>query len=82
MSEGWGEDFDEEGNVIGETPDDSPEAFHEKHIYKIVAVWAGIILVNLPDLTSPGVAVGAAIVGLALAVGIVFLGVKISGGVR
>lgn len=82
MAEGWGEDFDDEGNVIGEVPDDSPEAFHEKHKYKIVAVWLGFVLINLPEMTSPGMAVGVAITALVISMVLVFVGVKISSALR
>lgn len=63
MSDGWGQDFDEDGNVIGEVPDDDP-SFLDEHKYKLIAASGAIFLVNAPRAASggPGAVVGALLV--------------------
>lgn len=71
MSDGWGQDFDEDGNVIGEVPDSGVEPFHREHQYKILAVAGVLFAITAPGFSTmqarPGVAVGAGLASLAIA---------------
>lgn len=62
MSEGWGQDFDEDGNVIGEVPE-KEESLLVRHKYKVVAVavaWFLLTALGNPG-SSPGYYIGTAI---------------------
>ena len=80
MSGGWGQDFDEDGNVIGEMPDghDDP-AFHEAYKTKIVLVAGLLFLLNLNDAAAlgPGGLVGSLAGSLAVGALLVYVGVGI-----
>jgi len=59
---GWGEDYDDDGNVIGEVPDDESNSLLMNHPGKIFGVWilwfSLAIFGNLSEL-SPGFLMGA-----------------------
>lgn len=78
MSEGWGQDFDEDGNVIGDVPDDDP-SFVDEHKYKIAIVASVLFLLNLPQTAPNGAAglIGSAVGSVFLGSVLVFLGVGI-----
>lgn len=59
MSDGWGKDFDEDGNVIGEIPEDDSESFVLEHKYKI-----SLLAVLVFALRAPSVAASAGVAGL------------------
>lgn len=82
MVEGWGDDFDEDGNVIGEVPD-SEGGFFEEHWKAVLVATLAVFLVQLPRVTAAsdglggllGGAIGALIIGIPLA----YAGVKLRG---
>lgn len=74
MSEGWGQDFDEDGNVIGEVPE-KEEMLLVRHKYKFAAIavfWFLVAALGDPS-GGPGhyigAAVGSAVVAAALVAG-------------
>ena len=73
---GWGSDFDEDGNVIGEVPDDSQESFAFQHKVKIGLVWAAVFAIQLPNLVatvpSVGGLIGSVIMSFVVAFAIVY----------
>lgn len=65
MTEGWGEDFDEDGNVIGEMPESDTEPnFVEKHWKAVVIASLIVFAINLPRLSSSIGSIGGLIGGL------------------
>jgi len=60
---GWGKDRDEDGNVIGEVPEDDPP-FAREHAGKLLGVWAVWFALTVPKAgwaESPGLPLGAAV---------------------
>lgn len=46
---GWGRDFDDEGNVVGEVPN-STGGFFDRYRYHLLGVWVVWLLVSAPRL--------------------------------
>jgi len=60
---GWGDDYDEDGNVIGEVPEDDP-SFAREHAGKLLGVWLVWFALTVPKAgwaESPGIPLGAAV---------------------
>lgn len=78
MSESWGDDFDEEGDVIGEVPEDEP-SFFRKHNGKILGLAGLLLLFNASNggFASPAALAGVAVGSLAVSYGLVYIGVGI-----
>jgi hypothetical protein len=79
MSNDWGQDFDDEGNVLGEVPDGDGGFFSEHWLAVVVAVVA-VFLVNVPRVGGDaGALVGAALASTAVGVPLAYAAVWLRG---
>jgi hypothetical protein len=79
MSNDWGQDFDDEGNVLGEVPDGDAGFFSEHWVAVVVAVVA-VFLLNVPRVgTEPGALVGAALASTVVGVPLAYVAVWVRG---
>lgn len=92
-TEGWGQDFDEDGNVIGEMPDEesgNEPGFIKQRKLSIGILTAIQLLPSLPGLAATtsgvggliGALFGGAIMAFLVSVVVVFVWVKFVGGVK